>query len=356
MERATILEHIRVVELASVLAGPSVGMFLAELGAQVVKIENPRTGGDVTRSWKTAQENPDAGVSAYYSSVNWGKEVISADLTNADELARVKELIREADIVLTNFKPGDDRKFGLTSEELRALKTDLIVGEISGFPEGDRPAFDIVLQAETGFMSLNGTAESGPLKWPLPVVDILASHQLKEGILLALYQRERSGKGAHVHVSLFDAAVASLYNIGTNVLMANQDPKTTGPLHANIAPYGETITTSDNVTLVLAVGTDRQFAQLAGLLGAGPEFLAEFSTNIARVRNRQKLGNELKTLAAQQPFDGLNAGLIRLKIPFGRIRTVKSVIDALPSHYFLTEQTEGLNTSRMRSAIFTIRI
>jgi crotonobetainyl-CoA:carnitine CoA-transferase CaiB-like acyl-CoA transferase len=356
MQNSRILEHIRVVELASVLAGPSVGLFLAELGATVVKVENPLTGGDVTRHWKTAEENPEAPVSAYYSSVNWGKEVLSADLTQSGDLEKVKALIREADIVLTNFKPGDDRKFGLTIAEMRALKSNLIIGEISGFPEGDRPAFDIVLQAETGFMSLNGTPESGPLKWPLPVVDILASHQLKEGILLALYQRERTGKGAHVHVSLFDAAVASLYNIGTNVLMGNQDPQATGPLHANIAPYGETITTSDQVTLVLAVGTDRQFAHLAELLGASPEFLAEFSTNISRVKNRQKLGNELKRLAAQQTFDGLNAGLIWSKIPFGRIRTVKSVIEELPSEYFLTEETEGLNTSRMRTAIFTIRI
>lgn len=349
------LRGIKVVELASVLAGPSVGMFLAELGAEVIKVENPATGGDTTRQWKTPDEAPESPVSAYYASANWGKRVVSLDLKNPEDLRQVNTWLLDADILLVNFKPGDELKFGLSYHELKLLYPKLIVGKITGFPESDRPAFDIVLQAETGFMSLNGTQQSGPLKWPLPVIDILAAHQLKEGLLLALLQRHISGAGALVEVSLYDTAIASLTNIGTNVLMGGMDPVSAGHLHANIAPYGETIATSDGETIVLAVGTDAQFAALCKLLGASGDFMNEFSTNQARVNNRQILGDELRRLARKLSFNVLNEGLIAHKVPFGRIRTVRTVLNELPAHYFLEEEIEGQKTVRLRTRAFTIR-
>lgn len=350
-----MLSGIKVVELASVLAGPSVGMFLAELGASVVKVENPRTGGDPTRQWKTAKEDPDSTISAYYASTNWNKEVLFADLSTEQDRSRIISLIAKADVVLVNFKPGDDRKFGLDNDALRKLNPRLIIGAITGFPNDTRPAFDVVLQAETGMLLLNGE-EGGPgLKWPLPIVDILAAHQLKEGILLALFNRERNGSGCEVEVSLFDAALASMYNVATNVLLGDAAPRTLGPLHPNIAPYGEIIRTSDDVPIVLAVGTDAQFASLGRLLGMDEAFMADFSTNAARVINRKALAGRLTSCASKLPFADLEAGLIARKIPFGRINSLRDVLKGLPDTYFLKQDLEGTKTTRMRTSIFKIR-
>jgi crotonobetainyl-CoA:carnitine CoA-transferase CaiB-like acyl-CoA transferase len=346
------LAGLKVVELASVLAGPSVGSFLAELGATVIKVENPKTGGDTTRKWKTRSE-PEGPVSSYYASANWGKQVLFLDLGKPADLAHVHELLADADVLLENFKPGDDLKFGLDYNALKRLYTKLIVGHIQGFPDSDRPAFDVVLQAETGFMSLNGSDEHG-LKWPLPIVDILAAHQLKQGILLALLERTRTGSGCFVSVSLFEAAIAALYNVGGNVLMGNSNPISLGRLHPNIAPYGETITSSDGVTVVLAVGTDQQFAALCSALGLSPAVAEKFSTNPARLTDRENLEQMLRQAARRFTFSGLETELISRKIPFGRVKTLKEVITYLPEDSFLREVTEGVNTVRMRTGIFKI--
>lgn len=350
-----ILSDLKVVELASVLAGPSVGLFLTELGAQVIKIENPNTGGDTTRKWKTPLEDKSAPVSSYYASANWNKKVQRLDIKLEADFKELLELIAEADVLLMNFKAGDAERYHLEYESLKKINPRLIVGQIFGFPNEERPAFDIVLQAETGLMSLNGEAGSPGMKWPLPIVDILAAHQLKEGILLALLHRTKTGKGGCVSVSLFDAAVASLFNIGTNVLMGGSDPKSLGPLHPNIAPYGETLLTSDKHIIVLAVGTDAQFKALSHILGFDDEFRSNFSTNQVRVERRAELGKMLLAAGRKLTLNELITGLTAQKIPFGRIRTVKTVLDQLPPQYFLNEVIEGVETQRMRSAIFTFR-
>lgn len=346
------LADLKVVELASVLAGPSVGSFLAELGATVIKVENPKTGGDTTRKWKTKSEAPGP-VSAYYASANWGKKVLSLDLGNSGDLQQVHDLLRDADVLLENFKPGDDIKFRLDYGTLKGLYPKLIIGHIQGFPDSDRPAFDVVLQAETGFMSLNGSDANG-LKWPLPIVDILAAHQLKEGVLLALLERTKTGSGCFVSVSLFEAAIASLYNVAGNVLMGNSNPVSLGRLHPNISPYGETITTSDGVTLVLAIGTDQQFAGLCAVLAVEPAVSEKFSTNSARLSDREKLEKLLRERALLYTFDDLQKEFVSRKIPFGRVKTLKEVITGLPEDSFLREVTEGINTVRMRTGIFKI--
>lgn len=353
MKNSEILSGIKVVELASVLAGPSVGTFLAEMGATVIKVENPTTGGDTTRKWKTAKEDQLSPVSAYYASANWGKESLFLDLKKQEDLEQCIALISRADILLENFKPGDAIKFGLDYSSLKLLNFKLIVGHIQGYPDSDLPAFDIVLQAETGFMSLNGSGPEG-LKWPLPIVDVLAAHQLKEGILLALLQRERTGKGAFVSVSLFEAAIASVFNIGGNVLMGGADPVSTGRLHPNIAPYGETLHTSDGVEVVLAVGTDQHFRSLCELLGCTSDFLMNFSTNSDRLRKRNELESTLREHAQKMSFEVLERALIGRKVPFGRVKTVKEVIDSLPESSFLHQTIEGVNTVRMRTGIFRI--
>lgn len=353
MNNLEILKGIKVVELASVLAGPSVGTFLAEMGATVIKVENPRTDGDTTRKWKTAGEDALSATSAYFASANWGKESIFLDLTDPHDHAKCLELIRDADILLENFKPGDAPKFSLDFEQLKSLNSRLIVGHIQGYSTDDRPAFDVVLQAESGFMSLNGNSPEG-LKWPLPIVDILAAHQLKEGILLALLQRQTSGIGAFVSVSLFDAAVAALHNVAGNVLMGGADPVALGPLHPNICPYGEVITSKDSVNIVLAVGTDAQFIALCRALNLPDEIINKFSTNSLRLKSRSQLEKALKSAAAEIGFDELSRALIEGKVPFGTVKRVKEVLEQLPEQSFLKEEQNGVSTIRMRTGIFKI--
>src|SRR5690606_24722143 len=162
-------------------------MFFAELGAKVVKVEHPLHG-DVTRSWKLPSEDENAEVSAYFSSVNYKKEYRKLDYTKAADRQEFLDLVASADILLTNFKVGDAEKFNLTTEVLQGVNPKLIHGRISGFgQDSDRVAYDLILQAESGFMSMNGTPESGPVKMPVALIDVLAAHQLKEGILVHCY-------------------------------------------------------------------------------------------------------------------------------------------------------------------------
>ena len=190
-----MFEGIKVIELASVLAGPDVGTFFSELGAKVYKIENKLSGGDVTRKWKSKYEDSNSSVSAYFSSVNYNKKYLFCDFNDESELLKVKNLIKEADIVIANFKKGSAEKFGLDYNSLKEINPHLIYGNISGYgSKSSRAAYDVVLQAETGFMSINGEPNSKPLKMPVALIDVLAAHQLKEGILVALLNKEKHNK------------------------------------------------------------------------------------------------------------------------------------------------------------------
>ena len=220
-----IFKGLKVLELASVLAGPAVGMFFAELGAEVTKVENPKVGGDVTRNWLSKGEQR-KGYSAYFSSVNWGKKHLMLDYSNPEELKQVLTLVADSDVIITNFKQGDDVKFGLDYRSLSAINSTLIYAQLNGFvSDPERPAFDAVLQAETGFMSMNGSEESGPIKMPVALIDVLAAHQMKEAILLGLINKLQNGKGALIEVSLEQAALASLANQATNWLMNKSIPQ-----------------------------------------------------------------------------------------------------------------------------------
>jgi crotonobetainyl-CoA:carnitine CoA-transferase CaiB-like acyl-CoA transferase len=348
-----LLKGIKVVELASILAGPSVGMFFAELGAEVIKVENPRTGGDATRQWKTKFEDADSPISAYYASINWGKKVEFLDLKSQEGKERVFKLLETADILIYNYKAGDEIKLGMDYETLKLRFPRLLIGHISGYDLNDhRPAFDLVLQAETGFISINGSPKTGPVKMPLPLIDILAAHQLKEALLAGLIQRFKTGAGAYFHVSLFDAGVASLVNMSNNVLMGNMDPGLTGSLHPNIAPYGETLRSSDSTSFVLAVGNDEQFHGLCKTLDIPDEIFKRYNSNVIRVRERESLDAILNEYASRISGKDLSEGMTENGVPFGKIKSVKEVVRALPEHYFLKEKTEGRETIRIRSAMF----
>ena len=349
-----MFESLKVIELATVLAGPAVGMFFAELGAEVIKIEHPSLP-DVTRSWKLPSENDQDPVSAYFSSVNYRKQYQKIDLTSPEGTAEIRALIKTADILLLNFKKGDDIKFGLTSDEILAINPQILIGKITGFgDDSDRVAYDLILQAESGLMSMNGTPESGPVKMPVAFIDVLAAHHLKEGLLVALIERQISGKGREVSVSLYDAAVSSLVNQASNYLMEGQVPQRIGSLHPNIAPYGELFTTDDQKQVTFAIGSNRHFEGLCTFLGL-PELITDerFSANVHRVKNRTALFEILQPVILQFASENLNQAMLAQHIPFGIIRSLDEVFtDPVAKSLVRTEVIDGKTTKRVTSIAF----
>lgn len=353
-----IFEGLKVIELASVLAGPAVGLFFAELGAEVIKIENKRTNGDVTRTWKLPQEPKEGNISAYYCAINWNKKVHLLDLRTEADRAVLYELVREADIVIANYKTTAAKKLGIDYETLSQLNPSLIYANLTGFgQESNRVAFDVVLQAESGFMYMNGQPQSPPTKMPVALIDILAAHQLKEGVLVALIQRMKTGKGSLVTVSLLDAAISSLANQATNWLMVSHIPQQMGSLHPNIAPYGELFQTKDKQQLALAIGNNKQFERLCQCLNRADLMTKnDYKTNVARVENRVKLAQEL-----EKAFSTINAADIlasceQQQVPIGLVRNMQQVFEpAATQALILEEEIEGVTTKRVKTAIFDIK-
>jgi crotonobetainyl-CoA:carnitine CoA-transferase CaiB-like acyl-CoA transferase len=318
-----MFQNIKVLELASVLAGPSVGQFFAELGATVIKVENSKTHGDVTRSWKSAGEQTDDR-SAYFCSVNWGKKSIALDLTSAEGKKIVQQLAAKSDIVIASYKPGDAEKLGVAYQQLTTNNQQLIYGQITGYGSNDsRVGYDAVIQAESGFMFMNGEPGGASLKMPVALIDILAGHQLKEALLIALLKREKTGAGCLVEVSLIQTAIASLANQATNFLVAGKVPQKQGSIHPNIAPYGEVFKTRDGKELLLAVGNDKQFKDLCKALqkpSLGED--ERYKSNALRVYNRKSLADELSVLINVHSAEELLPQLQHEKIPAGVIQNV----------------------------------
>lgn len=347
------------VEFAGVLAGPAVGMFFAELGAEVVKIENKTTGGDMTRGWKLPSEDPASPVSAYFCSVNWGKRHLLLDLNDPADRDVALEHVCNADVVISNFKPSSARKMGFDAATLRARHPELIYARIDAFanPEDERPAFDVVLQAEAGFLYMTGEPGRAPVKMPVALIDLIAAHQLKEAILLALLRRTVTGEGAVVSVSLMESALASLANQASNYLMTGHIPQRMGTQHPNIAPYGDIFTCADGKPVLLAVGTERQFRGLCEVLAM--DWLPEnpdFQTNTARVANRAAL-NEFLSVAISTKLSGeLMPLLHKAGVPAAGIRDMRSVFDLPEAQAMVLEETagEGLTTKRLKTVAFKI--
>jgi len=349
-------KEITVIEVASVLAGPSVGMFFAELGAKVIKIENQKSGGDVTRTWKLASEDPNHPFSAYYSSVNYGKESLFLDLTSSAARQKMQSLLRQASLLIVNFKAGDAQKLGLSFEEVKGINPKLIYAEISGFGEQNRLAYDLVLQAESGMVSMNGTSEKERCKLPVAFIDLFAAHQLKEGILLAMLRQQKEKKALKVSVSLYESALAALVNQATNWLMGKEIPKPMGMLHPNIAPYGESFRCKDGKTMVLAIGSDRQFQTLCQLLKL--EDLAHsqaFGKNQNRLKNRLELEKLLAQAIRRDDSTKLMSDFIREGVPAGIIRSMDEVFEQKSAQkLLLTEEKEGKTLRCVRGNVFQI--
>jgi len=327
-----MLNDLLVLELASVLAGPSVGQFFAELGATVLKVENPRTDGDVTRRWKAPSKTDEElsdDRSAYFCCCNHGKQSIALDLSTAEGQEILHELAREAGLVLASYRPGTAEALGADYDTLSAINPDLIYGHVTGYgPDRARAGYDAVIQAESGFMHMNGPADGPPTKLPVALMDVLAAHQLKEGLLVALLHRERGGDGAYVPVSLVQAAVSGLANQATNWLVAGHSPQRMGSAHPNIAPYGTPYDTADGPPIVLAVGTDRQFAALCDVLDR-PALADDprFATNAQRVEHREALTRVLETCFAHVETEPLLDALHGRNIPAGIVNDVPAVFD-----------------------------
>lgn len=323
-----MLSEIKVLELASVLAGPGVGQFFAELGAEIIKVENLKTGGDVTRTWRGSGEQTDDR-SAYFCSVNWGKKSIAIDLTTPAGKTVVQKLAAQSDIIIASYKPGDAEKLGVSYAQLKERNPKLIYGQVTGYgSESERVGYDAVIQAESGFMDLNGEKSGLPTKMPVALIDVLAGHQLKEALLVALLKRERFGEGSFVEVSLIQTAISSLTNQATNWLVANKLPSRQGSLHPNIAPYGESFETKDGKRILLAVGSDRQFFDLLKILQIDPlVFENKFSTNHRRIENREEMNTLLAGAISQLTASELFFQIHKLKIPAGMIQNVRDVFE-----------------------------
>jgi crotonobetainyl-CoA:carnitine CoA-transferase CaiB-like acyl-CoA transferase len=342
-----MFEDIKVLELASVLAGPSVGQFFAELGAEVIKVENLKTGGDVTRTWKGSGELTDDR-SAYFCSVNWGKKSIAVDLTSSEGRSIVQKLASKSDIVIASYKPGDAEKLGVSYEQLKLNNPKLIYGQITGYgSDNERVGYDAVIQAESGFMDLNGEKNGLPTKMPVALIDVLAGHQLKEALLVALLKRERTQEGSFVEVSLIQTAISSLTNQATNWLVANKLPSRQGSLHPNIAPYGESFETKDGKRVLLAVGSDRQFFDLLQMLKIDPLlFENKFSTNHRRIENREEMNALLSNAISQLTAGELFLQIHQLKIPAGIIQNVREVFEMREAKDLLITADDGLQGVR----------
>lgn len=344
---------LKIIELAGVMAGPAAGSFFAELGADVVKIENPRTGGDITRQWKLPSENPASPTSAYFASVNWRKLHLFLDLHDPECQQQVRDMIRHADVMICNWKKGDAEKFHLDHETVAAINPGIIYANINGFgDEEDRVAFDVVLQAETGWMFMNGTPTSPPVKLPVAIIDQFAAHQLKEGILTALIHKMRTGKGLRVTVSLYDAAIAALANQASNYITAGHVPQRIGSLHPNIAPYGEILTCCDGKQVVLAIGSNKQFKALCTILG--DPALAEdprYKTNNDRVANRNTLIGALQSRVQSLACNEFLTACKQQYVPVGAIRNLEQVFTDQSAQDLILSDEVG---KRVKSAIFKV--
>lgn len=327
------LKGLRVVELARILAGPWIGQTLADLGAEVIKVEAPE--GDDTRRWGPPfldRPRPDGGteqVAAYFHAANRGKSSITCDFADADDLARLKDLIATADVVVENFKVGGLKRFGLDYESLSAGNPRLVYASVTGFgqdgPRAGQPGYDFLIQGMCGIMDLTGEPDGEPQKVGVAWIDIFTGLYGVIGIQAALAERERSGKGQRVDLSLLDTGVAVLANQAMNQMIGGATPRRLGNAHPNIVPY-QLFPAADG-HVIIACGNDRQFAGLCRALGL--EGLADdpaYSTNPARVANRERLCPMIAEATARLPRAAIIAAMEAAGVPAGPIN---SVADAL---------------------------
>lgn len=322
------LAGLKVVELARILAGPWIGQVLADLGADVIKVESPE--GDDTRKWGPPFiEAGGERSAAYFHACNRGKRSVVADFATQDGRDLVRRLALDADVIIENFKVGGLRKYGLDHASLSAANPGLVYCSVTGFgqdgPRAGEAGYDFMIQGLAGIMDLTGEPDREPQKIGVAFADIFTGLYGVIGIQAALIERTRTGRGAHVDMALMDCMTGVLANQAMNYLASGVSPKRLGNAHPNIAPY-QTLPVADGF-FIIAVGNDRQFASFCTLIGLdGLPADERFASNAARVRNREALSERLAEKTRAWRRDALLAALARVFVPAGPIN---SVADAL---------------------------
>lgn len=321
------LHGLKVIDLSRVLGGPYCSQMLADHGAEVIKIEPPQ--GDETRGWGPPFD--DDGISAYFAGINRNKRTMALDLSKTKGRAVLLRLLEDADVLIDNFKTGTMEKWGIGYADTLSRKFPwLIHARVSGFgadgPLGGLPGYDAIVQASSGLVSVNGSPESGPVRIGVPVVDLSTGMNACIGILMALYERNRSGKGQFVDVALYDSAIALHQPHAPNYFMAGLRPKLVGNSHGSLAPYANFPTRSGNI--VVGAGNDGQFRKLCQMLGKpGLADDARFKTNKDRVAHRAELEAELGALLEDRDADGLSQELMKGGVPSGAVLDVADVME-----------------------------
>ncbi|WP_171125406.1 MULTISPECIES: CaiB/BaiF CoA-transferase family protein [unclassified Ruegeria] len=328
------LKGVKVLDLSRILAGPTCTQLLGDLGANVIKIENPATKGDDTRQWgppyvADADGNP-SDLSAYFMSANRNKKSVAIDIATAEGQAEIKRLASYADILIENFKPGGLAKYGLDYKALSKDLPGLVYCSISGYgqtgPNSSKPGYDLMAQGYGGIMSLTGDPEGAPMKVGVGIADVMCGMYATVGILAALRHRDLTGEGQQIDLALVDAQIAWLINEGVNYLTSGDVPQRRGNGHPNIVPY-DVYETSDG-HVILAVGNDSQFRRFCDFVER-PELAddARFATNPSRLENRDALNAILRPAVRSVDTETVISELENRKVPVGPVQTMDQVFD-----------------------------
>ena len=342
----TALSGIKVVDLSRVLAGPSATQCLADLGAEVIKIERPETG-DETREWAPPQFAD--GTSAYFATVNRNKQSVTVDISTAAGQEIIKKMVVDADVLVENYKVGGLKKYGLDYDSLKALNPRLVYASLTGFgqtgPDARKPGYDYIIQGQSGLMSITGPEDGLPYKVGVAVVDLFAGLNLVIGIQAALLARAQTGVGQHVDVALLDSAIAMLANVGMNHLATGKVPPRLGNGHPSIVPY-QVFATEGEQHLILACGNDKQFAAVCAVMEQ--DWIADerFATNPQRVKNRAELVPLMQTVFMRKERDAWLGLFDAASVPCGPINNIAEAV-AMPQ-VAAREMVVGLNKAEVQ--------
>lgn len=340
------LSGIKVVDLSRVLAGPSATQCLADLGAEVIKIERPETG-DETREWAPPQFAD--GTSAYFATVNRNKQSVTVDISTAAGQEIIKKMVVDADVLVENYKVGGLKKYGLDYDSLKTLNPRLVYASLTGFgqtgPDARKPGYDYIIQGQSGLMSITGPEDGLPYKVGVAVVDLFAGLNLVIGIQAALLARAQTGVGQHVDVALLDSAIAMLANVGMNHLATGKVPPRLGNGHPSIVPY-QVFATEGAQHLILACGNDKQFAAVCAVMEQ--DWIADerFATNPQRVKNRAELVPLMQAVFMRKERDAWLGLFDAASVPCGPINNIAEAV-AMPQ-VAAREMVVGLNKAEVQ--------
>ena len=340
------LAGIKVVDLSRVLAGPSATQCLADLGAEVIKIERPETG-DETREWAPPQFAD--GTSAYFATVNRNKQSVTIDISTAAGQEIIKKMVADADVLVENYKVGGLKKYGLDYDSLKEANPRLVYASLTGFgqtgPDARKPGYDYIIQGQSGLMSITGPEDGLPYKVGVAVVDLFAGLNLVIGIQAALLARAQTGLGQHVDVALLDSAIAMLANVGMNHLATGKVPPRLGNGHPSIVPY-QVFATEGAQHLILACGNDKQFAAVCAVMGQ--DWIADerFATNPQRVKNRAELVPLMQAVFMRKERDVWLGLFDAASVPCGPINNIAEAV-AMPQ-VAAREMVVGLNKAEVQ--------